>query len=44
MSYSEFLEALAAVASFCNPDPYIAFEQRLEIFLLVRMGAESMRR
>ena len=44
MSYSEFLEALAAVASFCNPDPYIAFEQRLEIFLLVRMGAEGGRR
>ena len=45
MSYPEFLEALAAVASFCNPDPYIAFEQRLEFFLLIRMvgGNESGR-
>ena len=34
MTYQEFLEALAAVACFHQPDPYVCLEQRLEIFFL----------
>ena len=37
MTYSEFLEALAAVACFYQPDPYICLEQRLEVFFLTKI-------
>ena len=37
MTYSEFLEALAAIASYVLPDPYVCLEQRLEVFFLTRV-------
>ena len=37
MDYSEFCESIAAIGSFCSPDPYIDYAQRLEVFILSRV-------
>ena len=33
MDFSEFKEAIAAVSCFTHCDPYISFDQRLDMFL-----------
>ena len=34
MVYAEWLEALAVLAIFGNPDPYVPLAQRIELFLV----------
>ena len=37
MDFNEFCEALCAVACFKYADPYVALEQRIEVFFLQHM-------
>ena len=37
VDYDEFVESIAAVACIVFPNPYIAFEQRIERFILTRL-------
>ena len=37
VDYDEFVESIAAVACILFPNPYIAFEQRIERFILTRL-------
>jgi hypothetical protein len=37
VDYDEFKEAIAAIACVVMPNPYFAFEQRIETFLLTRL-------
>ena len=37
VDYDEFVESIAAVACIVFPNPYVAFEQRIERFILSRL-------
>ena len=37
VDYDEFVESIAAVACIVFPNPYVAFEQRIERFILTRL-------
>ena len=37
MTFSEFCEALAAIAVFKDPDPYLPLHQKLEAFIFANV-------
>ena len=37
MDYTEFLESIAAISCFRDPNPYATFEKKLQTFIEVRL-------